>query len=75
MLTNIRIKESSEELKKLLSKERNKKRRERLHLIYLLKTRQVIDAKNLSEVMLLDKIFTNRYPLTLPFDSAQSTDR
>lgn len=54
MITNIRIKESSEYLKKLLSKEKNKKRRERLHLIYLLKTRKVIDAKKLSEVMLLD---------------------
>jgi transposase len=54
MITNIRIKESSEELKKLLSKEKNKKARVRLHIIYLLKTRKVIDAKELSKIMMLD---------------------
>lgn len=54
MITNIRIKESSEELKQLLSKEKNKKARIRLHIIYLLKTRKVIDAKELSKVMMLD---------------------
>jgi len=61
MITNIRIKESIEVLEKLLSEEKNKKRRNRLYMIYLLKTRRVIDAKELAEVMSVDKSTITRW--------------
>jgi transposase len=61
MITNIRIKESIEVLEKLLSEEKNKKRRNRLYMIYLLKTRRVIDAKKLAEVMSVDKSTITRW--------------
>lgn len=51
MITNIRIKESEKKLKELLSKETNKKARERIHAIYLIKTNQVLEAQELARIM------------------------
>ena len=61
MVTNIRIKEKEEFLKELYSKENNKKLRNRIQMLYLLKTRRVIEASELSKVLMVDDSSITRW--------------